>query len=637
MDPVVRKLMRLLDTSDVSLRTAAVRVVAELELTSKGVVRALARALHGSDEELRSAALDALSRLGAKDVTAQVLPLLAEPGPLRERAMDLVVELGQPALGQLRNLYPVSDLHGKRAIITCLARIGGRDSLAYLLKLLPDESFELQKHLTVHICEALDRMKPAAQAVVFEPLRKLLRGKSAAASPQLQITGAVVLGHLRGPVLVHKSRELLQWLSDVKQPSDVRRHAVLSFSRLFPERKLTVTEEEYLEKILCDEDWHNVAQHGLTLFERLHIPSTRHKRLVELLHASPHFSVQIHLFDRLRETNKAEVAQAIIPFLSDARFRVREVAEGVLRKMPSAIDSLFGVLVEEEDLDITQRVNSILRDFPVDTRRKYVGKAIDRLLELYEQNDPSYASFLDFVRAVDPEPLRRGVYDKCSKLRSGRSRDRWERMAVQLKLLWDNHLITAEGRYLLAVAHLRLSSKELAPAARRANLGLQVVRALIYNDPASLQRRLVADTALADEDYYYVGFHFVEESDEVCSFGESMLRHVIKRYPRSKCSGAAKRKLEQLEARRESEVGAASVKSRAAARKRQATAGKKAAAAKPAAAAGKKPAGRNKPTAASKTTRKSAKSPPMRIKKGGSATAAKKARKKPARAGKSSR
>ena len=646
MDPVVRKLTRLLDSDDLELRTSAVRVVAELELSSKGVVRALARSLQESDEDLRSAALGALSRLGAKDVAPQVLPLLAEPGPLRERAMELVVGLGQSAWGQLRSLYPGSDLHGKRAIINCIARIGGKDALAYLLKLLPTESFELQKHLTLHICEALDRMKPAAQGAVFEPLRKILRGKVSAESPQLQITGAIVLGHLRGPVLVHKARELLQWLAGAEHPADVRRHAILSFSRLFPERKLNSGEEQFVEAILCDEDWQNVAQHALTLFERLHVPSTRHKRLVELLHASPHFSVQIHLFDRLRATNKAEVAEAILPFLSDARFRVREVAEGVLRKMPAAIDSLFAVLVEEDDLDVTQRVNSILRDFPMETRRKYVGKAIERLLELYEQNDPSYSSFLDFVRAVDPEPLRQGVYSACGKLKSGRSRDRWERMAIQLRLLWDNHLITAEGRYLLAVAHLRMSGKELAPAARRANLGLQVIRALIYNDSTSLLRRLTSDQALTDEDYYYLGFHFVEENDEVSSFGESMLRHVVKRYPRSKNAAAAKRKLEQLEARRESESGAASVKSRAAARKRGATkkagADKKAVADKKPAAEKKKPAAekkkpaaeKKKPAAAAgkksagKATRKAAKAPPIRIKKGGSATAAKKARKK---------
>jgi hypothetical protein len=42
--------------------------------------------------------------------------------------------------------------------------------------------------------------------------------------------------------------------------------------------------------------------------------------VVSLLHKSPHFSVHIHVFERLRGQDSREVARAIIPFLSDSRF-----------------------------------------------------------------------------------------------------------------------------------------------------------------------------------------------------------------------------------------------------------------------------------------------------------------------------
>jgi len=139
--------------------------------------------------------------------------------------------------------------------------------------------------------------------------------------------------------------------------------------------------------------------------------------------------------------------------------------------MPTSIESLFGLLMKTEDLEVTQRINAILRDFPQETRQKYVERASARLLSLFDANDPHYKSFLEFVKSLDPEPPRKRIYQKVHALKRGRTRDKWERIAALVQLLWDNHLITAEGRYLLATALVRLSPKDLAPASRRANLG----------------------------------------------------------------------------------------------------------------------------------------------------------------------
>ncbi len=548
MNALLSKLSRLLDSDDIELRIASVRVVAEIGLSSKSVIHSLGRCLREPHDELRLGALRALARLGAKDVAHTVVPLILESGPLREQAMAVISSVGPSVIGQLRVLYPEADFHGKKAVITALARIGGKPALQFLLKILPEEPFELQKHLALCICEALDRMPPALQSPIYGMVLRLLRSKEIEKHPQVLVTAAILLGHFRGGSVATRARNELRLLADKKYPSEVRRHAMVSFNRLVGKTKLSTAEEQFLWKSLCDEDWHNVAQNGLFAFQRLELPRKLLPKLVVLLHQTPHFSVHIHIFERLQSSDRPEVAEAILPFLADSRFRVRDAAEAALRKMPKSIESLFSLLMKTDDLEVTQRINAILRDFPQETRQKYVERASSKLLALYEENDLHYKSFLEFVKSLDPQPLRKRIYEKAQLLKKGKLKDRWERMAGLLQILWDNHLITAEGRYLLAVALVKSSSKDLAPAARRANLGLRVIRALIYDNYDDLVKRLVHDKNLDSEDFFYLGFHFSEEGEDMRPFSTAMLEHVVKKYPKSKEMGPAAHKL-QLQAK----------------------------------------------------------------------------------------
>src|SRR5690606_16342720 len=148
----------------------------------------------------------------------------------------------------------------------------------------------------------------------------------------------------------------------------------------------------------------------------------------------------------------------------------------------------------------------------------------------------------------DPDPLRKRIYKIARSLKTGRSRERWQRMIDYLRLLWDHHLITPEGRYLLAVALIKVGAKEISPAARKEDLGLQVIRALIYDDQEHLVRSLRRDKDLKPEDYFYLGFHFVEEGEATRGFGITMLEHVLRTAPSSsRTRSAALHKLESLQ------------------------------------------------------------------------------------------
>ncbi|MCZ6792793.1 MAG: hypothetical protein O7J95_04175, partial [Planctomycetota bacterium] len=512
---------------------------------------ALARCLREPHPELQVLALRALARLGAKGVSRLVVPLILGDGVLRDHALTVVTAIGPSAAPQLAELYGQADSQGKRAVVTALAGIGRKEALQFLLTQLPREPFDLQKHLVSSLCDAIDCTAPAQQVAIYPSVLRLLQGKNAALL-DVRIAAMNILGHFRGPALVTKARKVLMKHAEAKNPPEVRRYALVSLNRLFRETKVDAAYRKFMRRMLCDPDWQDVAQYALRSFRRIDLGGNSTPYLVDLLRDSPHGEVHAHLFERLEVQDRPEITVAIIPFLGDPQPEVRERAEQALRRLPSSIDNLFRELMTSDDPEVCQRINSVLRDYPLEVRRKYVDRAANAVIKLFEGTDDRYLNFLEFVRGIDSDALRNRIYDKARSLKSGRFRTKWGKISAYLEVLWDHHLITPEGRYLLAVARLHLDPKDLSPDARRGSLGLQVIRALIYDDPEGLLRTLKRDRDVTAEDYFYLGFHFSEESEQTRPFGVDLLEYVVKKYPRNSLRGPALHKLETnrvLEAR----------------------------------------------------------------------------------------
>ena len=147
---VLNKIAKLLESENFKLRIATIAVIAELRLSSRTVLKNLGHCLEEDDEELQLAALDAMTRLKAEEVKS-IVPLVLTAGPVREKAVRLLEEIGQPVVPHLIKLYESADFHGKRAIVSTLAKVASKKSLAFLVSILPSESFDLQKHLTVQL------------------------------------------------------------------------------------------------------------------------------------------------------------------------------------------------------------------------------------------------------------------------------------------------------------------------------------------------------------------------------------------------------------------------------------------------------------------------------------------------------
>jgi HEAT repeat protein len=546
LDKTARALIQFLNSQDPNLRMSAMRVVTALELRDASVIRALGASLDSDVETLRVQALQALAQLGPAQAVHLVAPMLLEAGAVRQQAARVLALGGASSIPVLRKSYEGADHHGKRAIASTLAEIGGRPAFDFLLRAMPPEDLELIKHLTACSRAVLVKLAPAARLAAVRSVRTFLRDRKTQKNPHAVIAGLILLGGVSDPKAAAEVRRMLDGFLDARQPESVRRNAAVSMAHLPVASREAVPLLQRLVPLLCEKDWSPLPQNLLPLLQKMELPPTAATKLLPLLR-SPHVAVQVHALERLRGIDKAPVVQAVLPFLTAEHPRLREAAEAALKTMPSAIDSLLAMLRGRSGTEAAQRVQWILRAYPEAVRRRYAAGAAKRALELHESNEPQAAAFVDFVCGADPGQLQKSAAARIAALRRSTARNRGDRTLALFKLLADRNLLQPNQRYEYGLLLLRQSRKDVRREARATDPSLHVLAGVAREDGAKFVRALVHERGLGAEDFFYLGFHLSEADDRLRPAGQTLLSHVLATYPRHKLGRAAKQKLELLE------------------------------------------------------------------------------------------
>jgi HEAT repeat protein len=544
VEKTARALIKLLQSEDPNLRLAAMRVVSALEMRNKSVIAALGANLETEQESLQIQALHALAQLGPADAVDLVAPMLSEPGAVRQHAARVMALAGSTAVPVLRRQYARADHHGRRAIASTLAEIGGRPAFDFLLRSMPAEDLDLMKHLTACARAVLARLPAASRLTAVRGLRTFLKDRKTQKNPHAVIAGLVLLGGVADPKAAAEARKMLLGYLDKRQPEPVRRNAAISMSRLPVTPKQADALLPKLVPLLAEREWSPVPQNILPLLQRLDLSVNAIPKLVPLLRKSPHTAVQIQVLSRLHGCDKAAVVREVIPFIAADHPRMREAAEAALKSMPSAIEPLFDTLVRPEDDDVGRRAQWILRAYSEPVRRRYARRAADQALKLHEKGDVRARVFVDFVCGVEPTLLQTRVASRLKTLKRSSARGRWERIAALLRVLADRNLLTPDQRYDYGVALLHRSRKDVRREARASDPSLQVLSGIARQDGAKLVRSLLKERSLGADEYFYLGFHLTEGSDEMRAHGQELLKSLLSRYPRHKLRKAAKQKME---------------------------------------------------------------------------------------------
>jgi hypothetical protein len=291
----------------------------------------------------------------------------------------------------------------------------------------------------------------------------------------------------------------------------------------------------YLDKL--DE---TLVRHVLEVIARLPLPAVSGGLRGKLL-KHPHPDVRAFAARKLAETDNAAANRELLALLRHEDGEVSEIAASALAGHTGATRLLLGALARESQTDAAWRLAKILKPHSgaVDaaTRKRFQALASQRLAK----DDPSHQALLYFLRNVNPKAADDVL--RQAGLAHKRAR-RWARAVEELRRLVGTESFDDEVRYALSACNLKLSPKVLEPHLRAEDQALRGLQALRRSPAFKLLERMKKDPTFDAADLHYVGFHFSEGAGEEKQFGDGLLAHVARTWPRTEEGKAAKRRVQ---------------------------------------------------------------------------------------------
>ena len=131
------------------------------------------------------------------------------------------------------------------------------------------------------------------------------------------------------------------------------------------------------------------------------------------------------------------------------------------------------------------------------------------------------------------------------KVSSARKRHDYDAVRQNLQLLKGTEYMTEDLRMSLAVAKLKTSRKDLSREFRISDYALSLIADMLHAKGKKFSRKFLQQKELTDDEYFYIGYHFVEKLHEERRFGAECLQFIITKWKKSKAAKLAKKRLSE--------------------------------------------------------------------------------------------
>ncbi|OGV68233.1 MAG: hypothetical protein A2283_10260 [Lentisphaerae bacterium RIFOXYA12_FULL_48_11] len=526
MDQTLKKISGLLKHQDPVRRIGAAVVLAEIAPENKDVVKALGEALPDAGQQLSGHILEALQAIGSPAAVPYVMPLLnSQDMAIRMRASAIIACGGSAVVPEIRKQFKESPRQQKLVFIDLLARIHTNETLQMLLDLLFEPDFGLIKET----CDAVKRhasgAQPPERLKMHKQVVKFMNTARVKQQERVLTSSLLLLGHIGRP----EAAALLLKYTLPKTSPYVRRHALIAMKGVAFAGK---TASSVLKKIFpyLEEAEEDIARLTIEIIQRMPEPDISAAQWKKLLQ-NKHGSARAFAARMLSGMDTADNNALLIELLGHEDNELREVAANALASHKKATPLLLKALASEDNIHITWSLAKILKPHTEAIDKKTVKKFTDLAAKEMLAGKPRYEPLLYFVRNLDPNAaesimLEAGMAHKKAK--------RWVNAVDCLRRLLHTQTFNDEVSYALSVCDLKVSKKELSAQYRAEDHALRGFNSLYRHNKEELLTRLKKDKILDTADLYYVGFHFSESAGDERLFGEEILKHVAKTWPKSK-------------------------------------------------------------------------------------------------------
>lgn len=540
----MKKMCDLLKDERSEYQCAAAMVLGELKIKNPYVVKSLGEVLNnGEDRALKERILEAFEKIESKESLKYLLPFLfnteAQDEVFASRAITIASKLGSNASKTLKSMLKDADPRGRTIINSIFIKMRNLEGLKVILESLLDED----ETVLNDICELMQvetqKLKPEQKRAFSAKLEAFLKDKKTIKSRQTLTAAIKILGFIGWP----GSQAALVSFTTLQNHPYVRSQALRSLKDVLV---YSETKPEIVKKLVSYLDEPNFTQIiSPTLDILISVPfQTRMADLVIKQLNNPHESVRRFAIKKMRELNSTKVVRVLIEKLHDSDATMRDLAAESLCWLDSARTVLLDRILEETELELCLLYAKILRPHAAKFRKNQIKRLSDRLDKLMNDKSPLQDAFLFLIKTSAPDSLydyllQRGIKFKQKK--------KYNEAINALKMLQKEGHLDNNARYELAICQLMCSPKNPARPARESDPCLPIFQQLIKEDSYPLLEKLKKDKILKREDLYYLALHFMEKLQIEREFAASLLKSLVKKYPRAKV-GISSRKLLQANA-----------------------------------------------------------------------------------------
>ncbi|HXQ20448.1 MAG TPA: hypothetical protein VN812_02155 [Candidatus Acidoferrales bacterium] len=534
MDATLKAVVGLITGPDVEARCAALVVLTHLKADDDRAVSAVGAALDAKNAVVRDFAVGYFEQVRPRDGLDHLVPLLDSlEDALRQRVVAILTAYGPPAVAAAKKLVKDAPRRRLNAIIDLCARVRSSAALDVLFDLMAGDDFDTNRSA----CDALIATVPSSETRVRSDL--FARTDELAARAKGRRAALVAAAKLFGALGDAKARKRLFAMLDPQEPEVVRTHALGALASCLRGEKLSAAEIDALLPLLDTDDEAGILRPAIRLLEDQTLDRAYLAQLNRLAE-SPQPLVKRFAVQKLGGFESGGVVKTLIGYLTDDSYARRDQATASLKKLPAARAALMKELLACDD----ERKAWTLADILLVHERGWKRDALDGLWKKLEdgletRDDRLYTAYFHFLNALDAAALAERVRARAERLRKGKD---FATSAKWLGLLKDSPAFDAEAKFALAVAELKSHRHALAPAVRRHDPALELLRILAAS-PFAVGERLRKERVLTPDELFHIAFNFAEGGVEEKSVARELLEHLAAKHGRTKVGKAARNKL----------------------------------------------------------------------------------------------
>ncbi len=536
VNSTLKSICGLIHHSNPDTRMAAVRILGAIHSHDPLVYRSLGEAmLSGKDTELIPLILEAFEISPSEHALKYLIDLLDKLPEHQMQALSCIAKVGGKAVSSLKAHFARSASPVRRKIVQAMPRIRTPQAHTFLVECFFDLDHELIRDAVHAVREQIDKYNQREKADLYTKVADVLKERRSKGNASAQSALIIVLGIIADV----RCKSVLLPLTHQSQPYQARRHALMSLSRLELSSEKHHDVFKTLTPILSEADYEGIVRHAVQVLMGVKPKRSDADRLQHLLE-SRHTGVQVYAIHSLSQINTISNAEKIIEFLHSSDMQLRDAASQALRNMPAAVNVILKHIDVVTDRAEALHMVKILESHSNRINPERAREMVQHMLDLNVAGDDHYQLYRVALLNLRSDVLQKELLTIGSN--AFQKKD-FNTVRDTLKLLDGTELMTPQIRFMLATAKIRTSPKDLSRSFRLADYCLEHIVILLKEDLKGFPKKLMAEKNLEADDLLYIGYHFSERLNEERRFGVDILRHVIKKWPRSKAAGEARKKL----------------------------------------------------------------------------------------------